>query len=198
LIAFSFLVLGVIYTCLWLPEGSTAFFRLQHNINTTRNTPKDKLEAALERVSMVNKIMIIAILNKSYMEKNGMFNLFLQSFREGEGVDFSEVVFYMSDDFIEMMWRRKLFLGDVLKHGYSFILQDMDVIWLRNPFTKLNQEGEDLQMSSDFYNGRPFDDSNFFNTGFYFVTPNNKTTALFDEWYASKHNFTCMNDQEAR
>ncbi|URD90787.1 hypothetical protein MUK42_32933, partial [Musa troglodytarum] len=157
LIAFSFLVLGVIYTCLWLPEGSTAFFRLQHNINTTRNTPKDKLEAALERVSMVNKIMIIAILNKSYMEKNGMFNLFLQSFREGEGtwflikhlsfvavnqmsfnqccalglncyklvmegVDFSEVVFYMSDDFIEMMWRRKLFLGDVLKHGYSFIL----------------------------------------------------------------------------
>ncbi|CAL9081286.1 unnamed protein product [Musa textilis] len=164
---------------------------------------------------MANKTMIIAILNKSYMEKNGMFNLFLQSFREGEGtwflikhlsfvavnqmsfnqccalglncyklvmegVDFSEVVFYMSDDFIEMMWRRKLFLGDVLKHGYSFILTR-----------------EDLQMSSDFYNGRPFDDSNFFNTGFYFVTPNNKTTALFDEWYASKHNFTCMNDQEA-
>lgn len=66
-----------------------------------------------------------------------------------------------------------------------------------NPFTKLNQEGEDLQMSSNFYNGRRFHDSNFFNTGFYFVTPNNKTTTLFDEWNASKHNFTCMNDQEA-
>ncbi|CAL9067278.1 unnamed protein product [Musa banksii] len=89
-----------------------------------------------------------------------------------EGVDFSEEVFYMSDDFIEMMWRRTLFLGDILKCGYSFIFQvsknmphnisnyfhlcyqDMNVIWLRNPFTKLNQEGEDLQMSSNFYNGR--------------------------------------------
>lgn len=28
---------------------------------------------------------------------------------------------YMSDDFIKMMWRRTLFLGDVLKRGYSFI-----------------------------------------------------------------------------
>nr|XP_018677648.1 PREDICTED: uncharacterized protein At1g28695-like [Musa acuminata subsp. malaccensis] len=152
LVISSFLVLGVIYACLWMPEGSTAFFHLQRNINTTRNIPKDKLEAALVRVSVANKTTIIAILNKAYMEQNGMLNLFLQSFREGECVDFSEEVFYMSDDFIEMMWRRTLFLGDVLKRGYSFIFQDMNVIWLRNPFTKLNQEGEDLQISSNFYN----------------------------------------------
>lgn len=38
-----------------------------------------------------------------------------------EGADFSEEVFYMSDDFIQMMWRRTLFLGDVLKGGYNFI-----------------------------------------------------------------------------
>ncbi|RWW33265.1 hypothetical protein BHE74_00022099 [Ensete ventricosum] len=234
---------------------------------------------------MANKTLIIAILNKAYMEQIGMLDLFLQSFREGEGtrflikhllfvavdqtsfnqcctlglncyelvtegVDFSEEVFnafseevfYMSDDFIEMMWRRTLFLGDVLKRRYSFIFtvskimphksslnflnandltktkhvyfkkmqkhfcsisnyfhtcyQDVDDIWSRNLFTKLNQEGEDLQMSSYVYNGRPFDGSDFFNTSFYFVTPNNKTTALFDEWYASKHNFTHMNDQE--
>ncbi|KAJ8464594.1 hypothetical protein OPV22_027146 [Ensete ventricosum] len=188
---------------------------------------------------MANKTLIIAILNKAYMEQIGMLDLFLQSFREGEGtrflikhllfvavdqtsfnqcctlglncyelvtegVDFSEEVFnafseevfYMSDDFIEMMWRRTLFLGDVLKRRYSFIFTDVDDIWSRNLFTKLNQEGEDLQMSSYVYNGRPFDGSDFFNTSFYFVTPNNKTTALFDEWYASKHNFTHMNDQE--
>ncbi|CAL9767563.1 unnamed protein product [Musa acuminata subsp. burmannicoides] len=87
-----------------------------------------------------------------------------------EGVDFSEEVFYMSDDFIEKMWRRTLFLGDVLKRGYSFIFQvsknmphkqsmfisrkrrNISAAYLRNPFTKLNQEGDDLQMSSNFYN----------------------------------------------
>ncbi|MFS8013294.1 putative nucleotide-diphospho-sugar transferase [Helianthus anomalus] len=39
-----------------------------------------------------------------------------------EGVEFDggEKLF-MSEDFINMMWRRTLFLGDVLKRGYNFI-----------------------------------------------------------------------------
>lgn len=39
-----------------------------------------------------------------------------------DGVEFDggEKLF-MSDDFIKMMWRRTLLLGDVLKHGYNFI-----------------------------------------------------------------------------
>ena len=35
--------------------------------------------------------------------------------------DLSSEQLYMSDGFIRMMWRRIRFLGDVLKHGYSFI-----------------------------------------------------------------------------
>lgn len=41
---------------------------------------------------------------------------------ETEGVEFDgNEKLYMSEDFIKMMWRRTLFLGDVLKHGYNFI-----------------------------------------------------------------------------
>jgi hypothetical protein len=39
---------------------------------------------------------------------------------DGAG-DLSSEQLYMSDGFIRMMWRRIRFLGDVLKHGYSFI-----------------------------------------------------------------------------
>ena len=35
--------------------------------------------------------------------------------------DLSSEQLYMSDGFIRMMWRRIRLLGDVLKHGYSFI-----------------------------------------------------------------------------
>ncbi|KAJ8633806.1 hypothetical protein MRB53_027142 [Persea americana] len=57
----------------------------------------------------------------------------------------------------------------------------MDVIWLRNPFERLVHQGVDLQISCDYYNGRPSDIANPINTGFYFVVSNNKTISMFDK-----------------
>ena len=53
-----------------------------------------------------------------------------------------------------------------------------------------------MQMSVDSYNHRPFDQSNPLNTGFYFVASNNKTTALFEEWYENRNNATGMKEQD--
>lgn len=111
----------------------------------------------MKAASTTNKTVIIAIVNKAYVEGDKpMLDLFLNGFRLGEGtrdlinhllivamdqisyercrflglhcykletqgVDFVGEKVYMSDDFINMMWRRTLFLGDVLKRGYSFI-----------------------------------------------------------------------------
>ncbi|KAF3946547.1 hypothetical protein CMV_027198, partial [Castanea mollissima] len=38
-----------------------------------------------------------------------------------DGLDFGGEKVYMSEDFIKMMWRRTLFLVEVLKRGYNFI-----------------------------------------------------------------------------
>lgn len=38
-----------------------------------------------------------------------------------EGVSFSKEAFYMSGNFIKMMWKRTQFLREVLRRGYSFI-----------------------------------------------------------------------------
>nr|XP_009402108.2 PREDICTED: uncharacterized protein At1g28695-like [Musa acuminata subsp. malaccensis] len=154
------LVLVVIYACLWPLGVPTAFFRLQHGANTTEITPKDELEAALEGVAMENRTLIIAILNKAYVEQNAMLDLFLQSLGEGEdteflvdhllfvavdqrafnrcrtlelhcynlvteGVDFSKEVFYMSDAFNNMMWRRTLFLGDGENNEQNMTYDDL-------------------------------------------------------------------------
>ena len=122
---------------------------------------KDELDLALDEASMPNKTVIIAVVNKAYVEQSvnaetTMLDLFLESFWLGndtralldhlllvtvdqtaydrcifkrlhcyrlvtDGVDFGGEKVYMSHDFIKMMWRRTLFLLDVLRRGYSFI-----------------------------------------------------------------------------
>ncbi|KAL7253626.1 hypothetical protein ACSBR1_008043 [Camellia fascicularis] len=74
---------------------------------------------------------------------------------------------------------------------------DTDVIWLRNPFPRPNpNETIDLQISTDVFYGDEWSESNKINIGFYMIRSNNKTIALFDNWYAKKDNSTGMKEQD--
>ncbi|XP_043718346.1 uncharacterized protein At1g28695-like [Telopea speciosissima] len=248
LVVVSILFAGVFYLCIWPPPPSffsNPFFPFQNSrcretssdlTTMSINCPKDKLTIALERASMGNKTVIIAIVNRAYVERENlektMLDLFLEGFwlgedtqglvdhllvvamdqvaydrcnflrlqcyrLETEGVDFGGEKFYMTQDFIKMMWKRTLFLGNVLKRGYNFIFTDTDVMWLRNPLLKLVQnEAEDLQISCDDFNGNPSSEANPINTGFYFIRSNNKTIALFELWYAMKNNSPGLKEQD--
>ncbi|KAE9465075.1 hypothetical protein C3L33_03017, partial [Rhododendron williamsianum] len=144
---------------------------------------RDELDTILAETSTENKTVIITVVNKAYVEGDkSMLDLFMDGFWLGD--DFAGEKVYMSEDFIKMMWRRTLFLGDVLKRGFNFIFTDTDVLWFRNPFSILSpNETIDFQISVDIFNGSEPD---FINTGFYMIRSNNKTIALFDHWYAKK------------
>nr|GMD11815.1 Nucleotide-diphospho-sugar transferase protein [Ipomoea batatas] len=195
---------------------------------------RDKLEEALAGASTENKTVIIAVVNKAYVDGDkSMLDLFLDGFWVGEdtrslvkhllivavdqtsyerctffglhcyklgtdGVDFVGEKVYMSPDFIKMMWRRTQFLGDVLKLGYSFIFTDSDVLWLRNPFPRLSDLNEtlDLQISTDMFNGNERSESNPINTGFYMVRSNKRTMALFNSWYGMKNSSNGKKEQD--
>lgn len=114
---------------------------------------------------------------------------------ETDGVDFEGEKVYMSDDFIKMMWRRTVFLVDVLKHGYNFVFTDTDILWLRNPFPRLGtNETEDLLISDDSSDS-PYAEL-LLNTGFYYIRSNNKTISLFEKWQSMKDNSTGMKEQD--
>ncbi|XP_051137856.1 uncharacterized protein At1g28695-like [Andrographis paniculata] len=114
-----------------------------------------------------------------------------------DGQDFTGEKVYMSEDFIEMMWRRTVFLGDVLKRGYTILFTDTDVLWLRNPFPHLTQNHTiDLQVSTDNFNGDEWSESNPINTGFYMVRPSNRTAALFDSWHSMKDTSGGLKEQD--
>ncbi|KAM7494679.1 hypothetical protein LguiB_029288 [Lonicera macranthoides] len=196
---------------------------------------RDDLEEALAKAAENNNnTVIIAIVNKAYVEgEKSMLDIFLEGFWLGDdtrplmnhlllvavdqlafercqflrlycyrlktaaGVEFSSEKVYMSDEFIRMMWRRTLFLGNVLKRGYNFIFTDTDVMWLRNPFPMLRtNESIDLQISTDKFNGDQWSQSNRINTGFYMIRSNKKTVALFDKWYSRKDSSTGMKEQD--
>ncbi|WVZ16496.1 hypothetical protein V8G54_009478 [Vigna mungo] len=144
---------------------------------------------------LINHILLVAVDQISYERcqflKMNCFRL------ETDGVDFEGEKVYMSQDFIKMMWRRTQFLLEVLKRGYNFVFTDTDVMWLRNPFTRLSKNvTEELQMSTDMYNGDPWSKENLLNTGFYFVRSNNKTVSLFETWYGRKDNSTGKKEQD--
>ncbi|KAB2596557.1 hypothetical protein D8674_032007 [Pyrus ussuriensis x Pyrus communis] len=221
--------------------GSIPLFVFQSsqycNPSTQSNTRNytDALESALSEVSMANKTVIIAIVNKAYVEGDKpMLDLFLDGFWLGEDTrglishlllvavdqtsfercrflhlhcykleaddhaNFEAEKLYMSQEFIKMMWRRTLFLKDLLKRGYSFVFTDIDVMWLRNPFPRLNSfnESMDLQISADKFNGDQWSESNPINTGFYMVRSNNRTISLFEKWYDRKNNSTGVKEQD--
>ncbi|XP_058207459.1 uncharacterized protein At1g28695-like [Rhododendron vialii] len=190
---------------------------------------RDELDEVLAETSMENKTVIIAMVNKAYVEGDkSILDLFLDSFwlgdgtqglinhllivatdevsyqrckflqrhcyrLETDGVDFAEEQLYMTKDYLEMMWRRTQFLGDVLKRGYNFIFTDTDILWLRNPISILNSnETIDFQIATDFFNGS---NSDHLNNGFSIVRSNNKTISLFDYWYAQRKDYGGCTEQ---
>ncbi|CAB4301572.1 unnamed protein product [Prunus armeniaca] len=219
----------------WI-QTTLVFQTHQCQSSTKSNTigPGDGLESALSEASMANKTVIIAIVNKAYVEGDKpMLDMFLDGFWLGEdtrglishlllvavdqtsferckflrlhcykleadGADFEAEELYMSQDFIKMMWRRTLFLKEMLKRGYSFVFTDIDVMWLRNHFPKLIifNESIDLQISTDSFNGDQLSVANPINTGFYMVTSNNRTISLFEKWHAQKNYSTKLKEQD--
>ncbi|WOL07621.1 hypothetical protein Cni_G16366 [Canna indica] len=141
---------------------------------------------------LINHLLLVAVDDLAFNLCNA---LQLHCYKLVSGVDFSKEAFYMSDHFIKMMWRRTQFLSNVLKRGYSFIFTDMDILWLRNPLTRLGGR-EDLQISCDSYNGLHNATANFINTGFYFVKSNSRTVALFHRWYSAMNSSSGMKDQD--
>ncbi|KAL2236162.1 UNVERIFIED_CONTAM: hypothetical protein Sindi_1348400 [Sesamum indicum] len=111
------------------------------------------------------------------------------------GVDFSAQAFFMSADYLKMMWRRIDFLRSVLDMGYNFIFSDADIMWLRDPFPIFYPDG-DFQIACDTYKYDSTDLRNLPNGGFTYVKSNNRTIQFYKFWYNGKDYFPGIHDQD--
>ncbi|KAK6158655.1 hypothetical protein DH2020_005969 [Rehmannia glutinosa] len=112
-----------------------------------------------------------------------------------EGVDFSGEAYFMTEDYLKMMWRRIDFLRIVLDMGYDFVFTDADVMWFRDPFERFYGDG-DFQIACDHYWFNSTDLNNSPNGGFNYVKSNNRTIQFYKFWYAGQQYFPGKHDQD--
>ena len=82
-----------------------------------------------------------------------------------------------------------------LSYFAMFVVQDADIMWLRNPLGRL-AEHADIQMTYDKYNGNPLDVKNEANTGFMYIRSNERTISFYRYWYLSRCFFPGQKQQD--
>ncbi|KAJ4960682.1 hypothetical protein NE237_020592 [Protea cynaroides] len=143
---------------------------------------------------LVDHLVVVALDQKAY---NRCLDLHPHCFALTTGdVDFSGgEKYFMSSDYLKMMWRRILFLRSVLQLGYSFVFTDADIMWFRDPFPRFYKDA-DFQISCDRFNGNSRDSNNYPNGGFTYVKSNKKTIEFYKLWYLSRKSYPGRHDQD--
>lgn len=223
-----------------LPESFAPSFRLRYvspsvvddstAMSSTPVSDKYKLERVLKNAAMKDGTVILTTLNEAWSAPNSIIDLFLESFRIGngtrkllnylviialdekafsrclvvhnhcfslftEGVNFSQEAYFMTPDYLKMMWRRIDFLRSVLEMGYNFVFTDADIMWFRDPFPRFYLDA-DFQIACDQFLGSSYDLENRPNGGFSFVRSNNRSIEFYKFWHSSREIYPGYHDQD--
>ncbi|KAF8389616.1 hypothetical protein HHK36_024135 [Tetracentron sinense] len=142
---------------------------------------------------LLNYLVIIALDQKAYTRCLALHTHCFALITEG--VDFSGEAYFMTTDYLKMMWRRIDFLRSVLEMGYNFIFTDADIMWFRDPFPRFYLEA-DFQIACDHFFGSSYDVQNIPNGGFNYVKSNNRSIEFYKFWYSSRETFPGYHDQD--
>lgn len=74
------------------------------------------------------------------------------------------------------------------------LLQDVDIMWFRNPLPFFYPDG-DFQISCDNFLGDPTDLKNWPNNGFNYVKSNNRSIKFYKYWYSSRARYPGVHEQ---
>lgn len=142
---------------------------------------------------LLNHLVVIALDQVAYDRCAELHSLCYML--KTEGVDFSGEKFFMTEDYLKMMWRRIDFLRIILEMGYSFVFSDADIMWFRDPFPQF-EKSADFQIACDKYTGVSEDLNNQPNGGFLYARSNNRTIDFYKYWYMSQEDHPGLHDQD--
>ncbi|XP_052170896.1 uncharacterized protein At4g15970-like [Diospyros lotus] len=147
-----------------------------------------------ETMTLLNHVVVVALDAKAYSRCLAI-HPHCHALRTGD-IDFSSgEAYFMTADYLKMMWMRIQFLHLVLKLGFNFIFTDADVMWFRNPMPHFHRDA-DFQIACDYFRGNPSDLGNQPNGGFNYVKSNNRTIEFYEFWYRSRRTYPGLHDQD--
>nr|DAD33320.1 TPA_asm: hypothetical protein HUJ06_012171 [Nelumbo nucifera] len=142
---------------------------------------------------LLNHLVIVALDQKAYVRclavHTHCFALVTQ------GVDFSGEAYFMTSDYLKMVWTKIDFLRSVLEMGYHFLFTDGDIMWFRNPFPHFYLDA-DFLIACDHFRGSSTDLNNSPNAGFMYVKSNNRTIEFYKFWYSSRDTYPGKKTQD--
>ncbi|CAI9095543.1 OLC1v1031526C1 [Oldenlandia corymbosa var. corymbosa] len=142
---------------------------------------------------LLNHLVVVALDQKAYDQ---CLKVHPNCYKlKTEGIDFSSEAYFMTKDYLKMMWRRILFLQTVLDLGYNFIFTDADIMWFRDPFPHFHADA-DFQIACDYFRGNSSNLNNSPNGGFTYVRSNQKTRQFYRFWYVSRNLYPNNHDQD--
>ncbi|KAL2936630.1 hypothetical protein RDABS01_028613 [Bienertia sinuspersici] len=185
----------------------------------------NELKNVLKAASTKEKTVILTTLNEAWAAPNSVFDLFLESFRNGNDtiwllnhllvIAVDDKAYVQCKKLVSHCYFLKTKLSTMMAHEARFMtpiymemmwerlgflqtifkLGDIDIVWFRNPFQHFTPDS-DFQTSCDHYNGNEFDIHNGPNNGFLFVRSNNRTIQFYKFWAASRHRYPHLNEQD--
>ncbi|OEL28063.1 Uncharacterized protein BAE44_0010923 [Dichanthelium oligosanthes] len=196
--------------------------------------PFAELAELLKNASMEDNTVIVTSINKAYAAPGSLLDLFLESFRLGEGTarlldhvlivavdpgalqtcrsvhrhcyllqpdgggaaaDLGAEKFFMTPDYLDMMWARNRFQQTILELGFNFLFTDIDIMWFRNPMRHIAITS-DIAIASDFFNGNPDSLHNLPNGGFLYVRSMNRTVEFYRRWRKARARFPAGTNEQ--
>ncbi|XP_062196331.1 uncharacterized protein At4g15970-like isoform X2 [Phragmites australis] len=193
--------------------------------------PFAELAQLLKNASMEDKTVIVTSINQAYAAPGSLLDLFLESFRLGEGtprlldhvlivavdpaaletclsvhrhcyllrpegaVDYSGEKFFMTKDYLDMMWARNRFQQTILELGFNFLFTDIDIMWFRNPMRHIAITS-DIAIASDYFDGDPDSLRNHPNGGFLYVRSMNRTIEFYRQWRMARDRFPAGTNEQ--
>ncbi|CAO2831097.1 unnamed protein product [Amaranthus hypochondriacus] len=142
---------------------------------------------------LLNHLVIVALDDKAFRRCQSLHHHCYALLTEG--TDFSKEAYFMTPDYLKMMWRRIDFLRSVLEMGYNFVFTDADVMWFRDPFPHFFPDA-DFQVACDHFSGDSFTVHNKPNGGFNYVKSNNRSIEFYKFWYSSQETYPGYHDQD--
>ncbi|VAH96877.1 unnamed protein product [Triticum turgidum subsp. durum] len=180
---------------------STAAAALSHLPGTHRHEEKGAKEepaefrglaAAVARAATDDRTVIITCVNQAWAAPGSLLDLFLESFRIGDGTArlLPHVLVVAMDPGAHARCLA------VHQHCYHYTIPgiNIDIVWLRDPFKHVTAYA-DMTVSSDVYFGDPDNLGNFPNTGFFHVKPNPRTIAMTKLWHGGRGKYPGANEQ---
>ncbi|CAO2202656.1 unnamed protein product [Urochloa humidicola] len=113
----------------------------------------------------------------------------------GAADDLGAEKFFMTPEYLDMMWARNRFQQTILELGFNFLFTDIDIMWFRNPLRHIGITS-DIAIASDFFNGDPDSLHNHPNGGFLYVRSRNTTVEFYRRWREARRRFPAGTNEQ--